>query len=86
MIWAMHSFANTNIMWTWPTDKNELWAINQKDQETFKEYAQRWRKITTQVSPPLEEKEMTKILLNTLGQFYYEKMIASETNDFTEMV
>jgi len=48
-------------------DRDELRAINQKDQETFKEYAQRWREITVQVSPPLEEKEMTKIFLNTLG-------------------
>ena len=29
---------------------------------------------------------MTKIFLNTLGPFYYERMIASAPNDFTEMV
>jgi hypothetical protein len=38
---------------------------------TFKEYAQRWREVTTQISSPLEEREMTKIFLNTLGSFYY---------------
>src|SRR3954468_7802471 len=39
-----------------------------------------------QVIPPMEEKEMTKIFLKTLGPFYYEKMIASALVDFTEMV
>jgi len=29
---------------------------------------------------------MTKIFLNTLSQFYYERMIASAPSDFSEMV
>ena len=36
--------------------------------------------------PPMEEKEMTKIFLKTLGAFYYERMVASAPSDFTEMV
>jgi hypothetical protein len=34
----------------------------------------------------LEEKELTKLFLNTLSPFYYEKMVASAPNNFTEMV
>ena len=34
----------------------------------------------------MEEKEMTKIFLKTLGAFYYERMVASVPSDFTEMV
>ena len=34
----------------------------------------------------MEEKEMTKIFLKTLGAFYYEIMVASVPSDFTEMV
>src|SRR4051812_19094953 len=34
----------------------------------------------------MEEKEMTKLFLKTLSTFYYEKMVASAPNDFTEMV
>jgi hypothetical protein len=67
-------------------DRDQLRAMSQKDKETFKEYAQRWREVAAQIIPPLEEKEMTKIFLNTLGPFYYEKMIASAPSDFTEMV
>ncbi|KAK2422481.1 hypothetical protein QL285_033013 [Trifolium repens] len=67
-------------------DRDQLRAMAQKDKESFKEYGQRWREIAAQISPPLEEKEMTKIFLKTLGSFYYERMIASAPSDFTEMV
>ena len=67
-------------------DKDQLRAMSQKDKETFKEYAQRWRELAAQIVPPLEEKEMTKIFLKTLSSFYYERMIASAPSDFTEMV
>ena len=52
-------------------EPNQLRAMVQKDMESFKEYAQRWREVATQVIPPMEEKEMTKIFLKTLGYFYY---------------
>ncbi|KAI5399317.1 hypothetical protein KIW84_064614 [Lathyrus oleraceus] len=42
--------------------------------------------MVAQITPPLEEKEMTKIFLKTLSSFYYERMIASAPSDFTEMV
>ena len=34
----------------------------------------------------MEEKEMAKIFLKTLGTFYYERMVVSAQTDFTEMV
>ena len=36
--------------------------------------------------PLMEEKEMTKIFLKTLGAFYYERMVESSPIDFTEIV
>ena len=67
-------------------NRDQLRSMSQKDKETFKEYAHRWRELAAQISPPLEEKEMTKIFLKTLSPFYYERMIFSSPNDFTEMV
>jgi len=58
-------------------DRSDLQAMTQKDDETFRGYAQRWRNIATQVSPHVEEKEMTKLFLKTLSQFYYEMMVGS---------
>ena len=60
--------------------------MTQKDEESFKEYAQRWREVASQVIPPMEEKYMTNIFLKILGEFYYERMVASAPSDFTEMV
>ena len=67
-------------------DRSDLQAMTQKDNETFREYAQRWRNIAAQVSPRVEEKEMTKLFLKTLSQFYYEMMVGSAPRDFPEMV
>ena len=41
----------------------------QKDRESFKEYTQGWREVAAQVIPPMEEKELAKIFLKTLGDF-----------------
>jgi len=67
-------------------DRSDLQAMTQKDKETFKEYAQRWRDAAAQVSPRIEEKEMTKLFLKTLNQFYYVKMVGSAPKNFAEMV
>jgi hypothetical protein len=67
-------------------DRDQLRSLSRKDKETFKEYVQRWRELAAQNNPPLEEKEMTKIFLNTFSSFYYERMISSAPSDFTEMV
>ena len=58
-------------------DRDQVRAMVQKDGESFKEYAQRWREVAAQVIPPMEEKEVTKIFLKTMGAFYYERMVAS---------
>jgi len=67
-------------------DRSDLQAMTQKDNESFREYAQRWRNIAAQVSPCVEEKEMTKLFLKTLSQFSYEMMVRSAPKDFLEMV
>jgi len=51
-------------------NRRELQAMTQDDNESIKAYAQRWRDLAAQVRPPLEEKELTEIFLDTLDQFY----------------
>jgi hypothetical protein len=67
-------------------DRDELRALTKREKESIKEYAQRWRELAAQIRPPLEEKELCKLFLNTLSPFYYKKMVASAPNNFTEMV
>jgi len=67
-------------------NRRELQAMTQDDNESFKVYAQRWREFAAQVRPPLEEKKLTEIFLNTLDQFYQEHMIASASSNFARML
>ncbi|XP_050909208.1 uncharacterized protein LOC127122979 [Lathyrus oleraceus] len=39
-------------------DRDQLRSMYHKDKKTFKEYAQRWRELAAQISPPLEEKDV----------------------------
>ncbi|XP_058767291.1 uncharacterized protein LOC131640956 [Vicia villosa] len=43
-------------------DRRQLQNMAQKEKEYFKEYAQRWRELASQVEPPLSEKELTSLL------------------------
>jgi len=67
-------------------DRKELQAMTQNDNESFKAYAQRWRDVAAQVRPPMEEKVLTEIFLETLDKFYCEHMLASASDNFAEMM
>ncbi|GAU37187.1 hypothetical protein TSUD_30520 [Trifolium subterraneum] len=67
-------------------DRDELRALAQKERESFKEYAQRWRELAAQIRPPVEEKELCKLFLHTLSPFFYEKLVGIVSRSFTEMV
>src|SRR3954462_4930171 len=60
--------------------------MSQKEKESFKQYAQRWRELASQVEPPLAEKELTGMFMDTLSPFYWEKMIGSVSSNFTDLV
>jgi hypothetical protein len=47
-------------------DLFDLQRMEKKSGESFHEYVQGWRERASMVRPPLEEKEMMKIFINTL--------------------
>jgi len=57
-----------------------------KESQTFKEYAQRWRDLATQVAPPMVEREMITMMVNTLPVFYYEKLVGYMPSNFADLV
>ena len=59
-------------------DRMQLQSMTKKGVETFKEYAQRWREVAAQVEPPLHEKEMVAMFIDTLQSPFYEHMVGSE--------
>ena len=57
-----------------------------KSSETFKEYAQCWREMTSRVIPALSDNELVDIFMGTLQGMYFEKMIGSSSTNFADMV
>jgi len=60
--------------------------MSKKSNETFQEYAQRWRDLTAQVEPPLPKKEMVTMFMGTLQSPFYEHMLGSISSNFTDIV
>ncbi|RDX90789.1 hypothetical protein CR513_27294, partial [Mucuna pruriens] len=57
-----------------------------KEQEGFKEYAQRWRELAAQVQPPITEREMVTMFIDTLPSPYYDKVVGNVASNFTNLV
>ncbi|RDY11707.1 hypothetical protein CR513_03588, partial [Mucuna pruriens] len=60
--------------------------MNKKASETLKEYAQQWREVAMHVQPPLSEKEMVTMFIETLQLPFYEKMVGSIYTKFFDLV
>ncbi|EOY19365.1 Gag-pro-like protein [Theobroma cacao] len=67
-------------------DRLSLQNMKKKPTESFKEYAQRWRNMASQVQPPLTKKETTVMFVNTLRAPYYERLVGSAIKNFADMV
>ena len=60
--------------------------MEKKATETFREYVHKWRDLAAQVQPPMTNKELNKIFLNTLKAPYYDRMIENSNNNFSDVV
>ena len=64
----------------------QLQNMAKKSSKTFKEYAQRWRELAAQVEPPLYEKEMITMFIETLQTPFYEHVLGSISSNFFDIV
>ena len=60
--------------------------MEKKATETFREYAHKWRDLAAQVQPPIIDKELNKMFLNTLKASYYDRMIGNSNTNFSDVV
>ncbi|KAA3473943.1 RNA-directed DNA polymerase (Reverse transcriptase), Ribonuclease H [Gossypium australe] len=67
-------------------DRIMLQNMEKRANESFGQYAQRWREIAKQVQPPLLEKETTMLFINTLKEPFITHMIGNTTKSFTDIV
>jgi len=67
-------------------DRLSLQAMEKDNEESIREYAQRWREATTHVNPPLLEKEIINLFVNTFKAPYFEYLVGSFAQHFTDLV
>ena len=67
-------------------DRLSRQTLEKKYNESFQDYAQRWRTVATQVQPPLIEIEITMLFLSTLQEPYYDRLMPMATRSFANMV
>ncbi|XP_016728390.2 uncharacterized protein [Gossypium hirsutum] len=67
-------------------DRITLQNMEKKPNDNFKQFAQRWREVAMQVQPPLLEKKITMLFINTLKAPFITHMIGSTTKSFADIV
>ena len=67
-------------------DRMSLQNMEKKTNETFHEYAHKWQDLAAQVQPPMTDKELNKMFLNTIKVPYYDQMIGNSNKDFSDVV
>jgi hypothetical protein len=67
-------------------DRASLQAMKNDNKESIREYTQRWRETATQVNPLFSEKEMINLFINTFKAPYFEYLVGSSTQYFSDLV
>lgn len=67
-------------------NRTQLQNLTQGTNESFKEYAHKWRELAVRVQPPLMERELVDMFMGTLQGPYYDIMVGSTSVGFSELV
>jgi hypothetical protein len=60
--------------------------MKKDNKESIREYTQRWRETATQVNPPLLENEMINFFVNTFKAPYFDYLVGSSTQHFSDLL
>ncbi|KAE8692748.1 RNA-directed DNA polymerase [Hibiscus syriacus] len=63
-----------------------LQSMEKKHNESFRQYAQKWRDLVVQVHPRLDEKETRKLFIKTLKDPYFGHLVAITSSSFSHLV
>ena len=67
-------------------DRLSLQAMKKDNKESIREYSWRWSEVAAQVNPPMLEKEMISLFSNTFKAPYFEYLVRSSAQYFTDLV
>ena len=74
-----------HVMYLSP-DRTALQALEMKPNESFRNYALRWREMAMDIRPPLLEREFTTLFINSLKGVYYKSMVGNVTGSFASLL
>ncbi|XP_050909396.1 uncharacterized protein LOC127123192 [Lathyrus oleraceus] len=77
-----HYQYNTNMT----PNHTQLQNLMQQSEDTFKEYAQRWRELAARVQPPLLERELVDMFMGNLQGPYLDMMVGCTSSSFSDFV
>ena len=63
-----------------------LQSMEKKPEESYKEYAMRWKAVASQVQPPLTHREINSYFVDTLPSPYYDMLIGNVFLEFGDLL
>ena len=67
-------------------DRTQIQNMCQREHESVKKYAQRWRDLAAQVVPPMMERKKITMIVDTLLVLYYEKLVRYMPSSFADLI
>ena len=67
-------------------DRFTLQSMEKKPEESYNEYAIRWKAVASQVQPPLTHKETNSYFVDTLPSPYYDMLIGNAFPEFGDLL
>ena len=67
-------------------DRFTLQGMEKKPEESYKEYAIRWKTVASQIQPPLTRREINSYFVDTLPSSYYDMLIGNVFLDFGDLL
>src|ERR1051325_9550686 len=64
----------------------QLQSMSMGHDEKFKEYAQKWRDLAGRVQPPLSNRELVDMFMETLTGPFFNHLIGNSSGGFTELI
>ncbi|XP_058770609.1 uncharacterized protein LOC131644194 [Vicia villosa] len=64
----------------------QLQSMSMGPEESFKEYAQKWRDLAGRVKPSLADRELVDMFMSTLTGPFYSHLLGSSSSGFTELI
>src|SRR3954465_1264431 len=64
----------------------QLQSMSMGPEESFKEYAKKWRDLSRRVKPSLVDRELVDMFMSTLTGPFYSHLLGSSSSGFTELI